>query len=148
MANKYSSNYQAAYVDVPASKIPPGEQSGDVKTMYAEYVADGELAVADVLYLGKLPKGARVVGGRIICPASGITGIFDVGYLANGVDAADADAFVVAADPGAAAVSADIAGAGLGKKFEAETTVVLDPSEVTAALNGLTIKFWLHYVIV
>jgi hypothetical protein len=148
MASKYSSNYQKAYVDVPSAKIPPGEQSGEIRSLYCEYVATAELATTDTLYLGKLPPGARVIGGQIKCPATGATGIFDVGYQANGVDVADLDAFVVGADPGAAAVAAQLAGAGVGKKFTVETTVVLTPSEITAALTGLTVQVWLNYVVI
>lgn len=148
MANKYSSQYQKAYVDVPSAKINPGEQSGDTRIMYAEFVGAAELALTDDVYLGKLPAGARVINGRVICPATGATGIVDIGYLANGVDVADQDAFVVGADPGAAAVSAAITGAGIGKKFSVETTVVLKPTEVTASFTGKTLQFWLEYVII
>ncbi len=148
MANKYSTGYQRAYVDVPSAKINPGEQSGEVKSLYAEFTAAGELATTDTLYLGKLPPGARVIGGKIKCPASGATGIVDVGYQANGVDSADLNAFVEGADPGAAAVAAEVNGAGVGKKFTVETTVVLTPTEVTAALVGLTLQVWLDYVVV
>lgn len=147
MASKYSTGYQRAYVTVPSEKIAIGEQSGLIKSLYAEYVASGELATTDTLYLGKLPPGARVVGGMIKCPASGATGILDVGYQANGVDSADLNAFVEGADPGAAAVAAQLAGAGVGKKFTVETTVVCTPSEITAALDTLTLQVWLNYVV-
>ena len=148
MANKYSTSYQKAYVDVPSAKIPPGEQSGEIKNLYCEFTGAGELATTDTLYLGKLPAGARVIGGMIKCPATGATGIFNVGYQANGVDAADLDAYVVGADPGAAAVSAQIAGDGLGKKLSVETTVVLTPTEITASFTGVTLKVWLTYVVI
>lgn len=147
MASKYSTGYQRAYVDVPSAKINPGEQSGEIRHLYAEFTGAGELATADTLYLGKLPPGARVIGGQIKCPATGATGIVDVGYQANGVDVADLDAFVVGADPGAAAVAAQLAGAGVGKKFTVETVVVLTPTEVTAAFTGLTLQVWLNYVV-
>ncbi len=150
MASKYSTQYNRAYVAVPSEKIAPGEQSGEIRSLYTEYTAPAatELATSDTLYLGKLPPGARVIGGQVKCPATGATGIFDVGYQANGVDSADLDAFVVGADPGAAAVAAQLAGAGVGKKFTVETTVVLTPTEVTAALAGLTLQVWLNYVVI
>ena len=147
MASKYSTGYQRAYVTVPSEKIAIGEQSGVIKSLYTEYVASGELATTDTLYLGKLPPGARVIGGMIKCPASGATGILDVGYQANGVDSADLNAFVEGADPGAADVAAQLAGAGVGKKFTVETTVVCTPSEITASLDTLTLQVWLNYVV-
>jgi hypothetical protein len=147
MASKYSTGYQRAYVTVPSEKIAIGEYSGEVKSLYTEYVASGELATTDTLYLGKLPPGARVIGGMIKCPASGATGILDVGYQANGVDSVDLNAFVESADPGAAAVAAQLAGAGVGKKFTVETVVVCTPSEITASLDTLTLQVWLNYVV-
>lgn len=147
MANYYSSQYAAAYQSNPSSKIPPGDQSGTIKSLYMSYTVPtaDELATTDTLYLGKLPVGARVLGGKIKCPATGATGIFNVGYQANGVDADDLDAFVVGADPGAAAVYADLAGDGLGKKFAAETTVVLTPTEITADMGTKTVQVWIFY---
>lgn len=146
MADKYSSQYQNAYVSVPSVKIAPGEQSGEVKLLYAEHLGTAELATTDELYLAKIPAGARVIGGKIICPATGATGIFKVGYKANGVDNADDDAFAVNIDPGAAAVAADLAGAGIGKEFSVETIVSLIPTEVTASFTGKTLQVWLLYV--
>jgi len=148
MANFYSSGYQKAYIDVPSQKINPGEQSGDSKVMYAEITGTAEFTTNDTIYLGKLPKGARVLGGRIICPATGATGIFNIGYQANGVDSADLDAYVVGADPGAAAVSAIITGAGLGKKLGAESTIVLTPTENSTSFTGDLLQFWLDYVVI
>jgi hypothetical protein len=147
MANKYGIQYTKAYVDVPSSKIDPGAVSGEVKSMYMSYLGSAELATTDTLYLGKLPAGARVLEAKVRCPATGATGIFDIGYQANGVDSADLDAFVVGADPGAAAVYAAGAGAGLGKKFTVETTIVLTPTEVTASFTGKTVEFWISYVV-
>lgn len=148
MANYYSTNYQKAYVDVPSQKIAPGEQSGDVKVMYAEITGAAEATTSDTIYLGKLPKGARVIGGYVKCPATGATGIFNIGHQSNGSDSADLDSFIVGMDPGAAAVAAAIAGAGVGMKFAAETTVVATPTENTAAFTGKTLQFWLQYVLV
>lgn len=148
MSSFYSNGYKRAYVDVPSAKINPGEQSGDVKVLYCDYDAAAEADVTDVIYLGKLPAGARVVGGKIKCPATGATGILKIGVLANGVDSADDDAFGAGYDPGAAAVEAHLSGAGLGQKFGAETTVVAVPTEITAALTGKKLQVWLEYVIV
>ena len=146
MGNKYGTQYKLAHVDVPSVKIPSGEFRADVLCMYMDYLADAELATTDTLFLGKLPANVRVIEVKFRCPATGATGIFNIGYQANGVDVADLDAFVVGADPGAAAVYADGAGAGLGKKFTAETNVVLTPTEITAAMTGKTLELWISYV--
>lgn len=148
MSDFYSSGYKKAYVDVPSAKINPGEQSGDVRVLYCNYAAAAEANVTDVIYLGKLPAGARVIGGKVKCPATGATGILKIGVLANGVDSADDDAFGSGYDPGAAAVEAALSGEGIGQKFGAETTVVAVPTEITAALSGKTLQVWLEYVII
>lgn len=145
MSNFYGDQYQDAYVDVPSSKINPGDVSGDVKSLVATFTPAAELTTADTLYLGKLPAGARVLHVLSRFPASGATGIVDVGYQANGVDAADLNGFVEGIDPGAAAVLAAGTGAAIGKKFTAETTVVMTPTENTAAATGNEIKIIILY---
>ena len=148
MASKYSAQWTKAFINVPSEKINPGEVSGSVKNEYASFTGAAELATTDTVFLAKLPAGARVLECKVRCPATGATGIFDIGYQANGVDAADLDGFVVGADPGAAAVYAAGAGAALGKKFSAETNVVLTPTEVTASFTGKTLEFWMLYTVV
>lgn len=147
MADLYGANYTKVYVNKPSEKAGKGEFNGHVKTLYDEYTFLAEAGTSDVVYLGKLPAGARVVGGKVKCPSTGATGIFDLGYLANGVDAADADGFAAAVDPGAAAVLADLNGAAIGKKFTVETTIVADFSEVTASATGDVLQVWVEYII-
>jgi hypothetical protein len=147
MANYYSSQYTNAYQSVPSAKIPPGEVSGEVKSLVATFTPAAEIGTSDTLYLGKLPAGARVLSCHINFPASGATGIVDVGYQANGVDSADLDAFIDGVDPGAAAVSAYGVGLGMGKKFSVETTVVMTPTEVTASATGNEIIVSILYVV-
>lgn len=149
MANYYSSQYQKAYVDVPSQNINPGEQGGKIKSLVASYTVPtaDELATTDTLFLGKLPAGARVVDAKIVCPATGATGILDVGYQANGVDAADLDGFIDGVDPGAAAVCANGNGVAIGKKFSVETNVVLTPTEITADAGTKTIVVVISYVV-
>lgn len=147
MAKLYSNQYQDAYVSVPSVKIDPGQVNAHKKVLFADITFAAELATTDTVYLGKLPKGARVLNCMLRFPASGATGIVDIGYQANGVDSADLNAFVEGADPGAAAVLAAGAGAGIGKVFTAETTVVMTPTEVTAASTGDVMQFWIEYVV-
>ena len=149
MTDLYGVNYTKAYVNKPSEKAGKGEYNGHVKILFDEYVvpAANELATADFIYLGKLPKGARVIGGKVKCEAAGATGIFQIGYEANGVDAVDVDGFAAAVDPGAAAVLQELDGAAIGKKFLAETTVVLDVTEVTADAGGDTYQVWIQYIV-
>lgn len=149
MADLYGSNYTKAYVSKPSEKAAKGEYNGHVKTLYDEYVVPlaNELATADFVYIGKLPAGARVLGGKVKCQAAGATGIFDIGYLANGVDAVDADGFAAGVDPGAAAVLQELNGAAIGKKFTVETTVLLDVTEITADAGGDTYQVWIQYIV-
>lgn len=149
MADLYASNYTKVYVNKPSEKAGKGEYNGHVKVLYDEYVVPtaNELGTSDVLYFGKLPAGARVLGGKVKMQASGATGIFDIGYLANGVDAADPDGFAASVDPGAAAVLQELNGAAIGKKFTVETTVVVDVSEVTADSGDDTLQIWIEYIV-
>ena len=79
-----------------------------------------------------IPPNSVVTDAKIYINKSlGATGIFDLGYLANGVDSADTDAFVKGADAGGQAVvqRADVNSAGLFKRFTKETQIVLTPTE-------------------
>lgn len=58
MANIYGANYTKAYINNPAEQSNMGEYGG-VKKVVFDQVAAG--AGADVLSIGKLPKGARVL---------------------------------------------------------------------------------------
>jgi hypothetical protein len=154
MANYYSNQYQDAYVDQPSEKLDVGYMGAVIRRFYAEYTkpTGAELLTTDVLYLGKLPKGARVIDGRVVGETDGTTGQFNVGWLSNGSDAADADGFFAGAtefDVGAAAVNNRMLGvsAGYNKKFAAETDVVLVPAEATTAYDAKKLSVELHYVL-
>lgn len=73
MSDIYGSNYTKAYINNPAEQANMGEYGG-VKKVIFDQVATG--AGADVLYIGKLPKGARVIsvgnvgGNNPICNVS------------------------------------------------------------------------------
>lgn len=136
---------------VPAKKVPPGEYAGRVRCLYDEhtFAADVNAIGAKVFLGGKLPKGARVLEAVVLCPSLGATGIFDVGYQANGVDAADPNAFILAADAGGQAVKgmSSAGSAGLGKKFGADTQVELTFTEASASAEGEIVKVWLYYIL-
>lgn len=70
MANKYGSNYTAAYNDVPRGRPNVGEFGGVVKALFDQLASP---VAADVAYMGKLPKGARVLSVSTIGAGSGAT---------------------------------------------------------------------------
>ena len=58
MSNIYGANYTKAYVNPIQEQAKAGEYGGSVKVLF-DQVAAG--AGADVMYVGKLPKGARIL---------------------------------------------------------------------------------------
>ena len=58
MSDIYGANYTKAYINNPAEQANMGEYGG-VKKVIFDQVAAG--AGADVMHVGKLPKGARVL---------------------------------------------------------------------------------------
>lgn len=122
-------------------KVGIGEYNGHVKMMFETVVFDAAVkAIGEKFVIGApLPKGARVLDVTVKCPSLGTTGIFDIGYQANGVDSADPDAFIVGADAGGQAVvqRPGISAAGLHKKFAAETQVegIFTEATTAAAVN-------------
>lgn len=158
MAEYNAVNYAAQYVAKPSEKVPPGEFHGRRRVLRDEYVLVGEtssvgLNATDTILGPKLPAGARVLDAWVKVDKSvGATGIFDLGYAANGVDVLDADAFVTGADAGGQAAFERACdgqvNAGIDKKFTVETqllvtcTEVMDDSVVDAVLS-----FCVEYVI-
>ena len=97
----------------PSTKIEAGEQHGRVRRAYDSYTidaADEILAAGGLIDFMLLPKGARVIDISIVAPASGATGTFDVGWDGgvNGLETADPNGLVAGADPGNAAVDANL----------------------------------------
>ena len=152
MADFNADNYKGQYVDKPSSKFPKGENAGRKRLLLDHYTTnavDGVLTGGADRVLGpKIPASSIVTDAKIYIDGTlGAGGIFDLGYLANSVDAADADAFVTGADGGgqAALQRADATNAGLFKRFSEETQVVLSCTETTVNA-GVTITFEIEYV--
>lgn len=53
-------NYAKEFVNVPSEQADPGTQNGKVKVLMDWVLAGGAVA-ADVMTIGKLPAGARVI---------------------------------------------------------------------------------------
>lgn len=150
MATVYGVNAVKAQSENGAIKVQSGEAVGRVRSVYDEYTFPAAaFASGDVIEIGsKLPAGARVVDAQVKCPSLGTTGIFTLGYAANGLDVADPDAFLTA-DAGGQAVLAkpSLSSAGILKKFEAETQLILTSTEVTTAAAGLKIQVEVEFVL-
>ena len=147
----YGANYTKAFLSNPVQVVEQGVSGGKVKCIYDTYtLPTAVIDVGDIVKVGgvKLPKGARVVDATIACASLGTTGILSLGYAANGVDAAAADAFIASADAGGQAVFAKpAAGAtGMFKKFAADTQIVIGCSEISTN-NNVEIKVAVFYVI-
>jgi len=152
MADLYTAEYSNAYVVAPSVLNDVTKLHGRVRLIKADIVFAAELALADVIKIAKLPKGARLIDARVVAPADSASGIYNVGYEANGVDVADADGLFVGAselDFGAAAVDAKLKGtaAAFGKKFEAETVISATVTEVSTSATGDTHQFLLFYTL-
>lgn len=149
----YGANHTLAYQNSPPSMVPANEWYGRVRHLYDSYTvgASDEFGTSGLIKMMKIPKGARLIDAQVVCPATGATGVFDIGWAAGATaaEAADADGIFVGIDPGAAAVDANMAGtvAGWNKTFSEEVQVQIDCTEATAAMAGLTIKLSLLIVV-
>lgn len=147
----YGANYTKAFNSNPPVMVAQGESGAKVKCLQDSYtLPTAVIDVGDVVKLGalKLPKGAKVVDAIIACASLGTTGILKLGYEANGVDAADDDAFISSADAGGQAVMQhpNAGCAGIFKTLGAETQVVLGCSEISTN-NNVKIDVAVFYVL-
>lgn len=157
MATLYGNQYNAAFVTKPSTKIAPGDVSGDIKFMFFDYTITAAPTAADVIKLGKLPMGAKVVDAVLQFPDLGTAGVLNLGNAAGagGVEAADADSFLVNVDVNAAAdavsmqsqMEASGANAGYLKEFAEEVEVQIDVATAWTVTTG-TIKGYIAYVTV
>jgi len=155
MATLNSTNYALQNVNVPSEKIAKGEQKGAVYNAITRITYSGNVqAVNDKINLFKLPKGARITNFKCYGVSTGTTGILECGIVANGVDAADANAFGVY-DFGGQAVNGQMNGtltaaavpAGQDLTLGAETIIQANFTEATDAADGDSATFEIEYVI-
>lgn len=152
MAELYGNNYKLAYVDVPAKQIGVGEQAGRKRILFDSHTFAGAVnAIGDIIKIGKLPKGARVLEAVLVSDSMGTTGIFDLGWAASadGLELADANGFISGADAGGQAVKAlsAVSNPGLAKKFLSEVDVQLELTEATDGALGDSVKVWIEYIL-
>lgn len=154
MATIYGTQYEAAYVDVPASKIQQGDLGGHRRCLYFDHTITAAPTAADVLKLGKLPKGARIIEACLAFPDLGTTGVLNLGWAASedGLEAADADALLAAVDVNAAAAIKKMSGiagaasAGFLKKLLGDVDLQVDIATAWTATSG-TIKGYVEYIV-
>lgn len=145
MATYYSSQYQAAYVDVPSNKISPGDVSGVVKFAYFSVALAGAVALNEVIKLVRLPKNSKLIFFRIVNTDLGSAGDLNIGWSASadGVQTASADGIVAALDVNAAAGANNY---WLSQEFAGEVDIQCAASEATTAAG--TLSGYLMYVTV
>lgn len=133
MATFNAENYEKQFLTKPSEKIEKGEVAGRKRLLLDYRVLDSALAVNDEILCGFIPASSMVVDAKVrIDKSLGATGIFEVGFKANGVDAESSNAFVSGADAGGQAVlqRAGAANAGIYKRFSEETQVFVKCTEV------------------
>lgn len=138
---EYGVNATKRDVNVPSKKIAPGEVNGQIKVAYDEFSPAAAITINSVIKMMKLPAGARVIDVLIKTTDLGSAGVFDVGWEANGVEAADADGFFAALDVNTAAINklmaATAAVDGVFKKFSAETQISITVTTATTAAGKI-----------
>ena len=150
MAAYYSTNYTKQYVNVPAEKIPAGEQYGVMRVAYDDYTFAGDVGNADTITFMKLPRGARIIDIHMVTTAlDGGTG--DLGWTASddGSITADADGFLDGYNPSSAGeVNLGILDVRL-KKFSAEGCYVqmTIKDNAVATTTADSIKIMVMYVV-
>lgn len=147
MATLFGANYTKEFVNVPSEKILAKEKSGKIRMAYDSYTFVADAVSGATIKLMKLPAGAKLVDATVKVPSLGTTGIFTLGFEANGVDLADLDSIVPSIDAGGQAVLAKptLASNAIFKEFSVETQVVLAQTEDTTAANGLKIEVAVFY---
>lgn len=152
MATVYGAYATDRLVDVPSDKIPANGNHGVVRVAYDSYALTADLAAADIITLGRIPAGARVVGYWLKSAdldASG--GTVNLGWAASSdaVEAADPDGFLLTADV-TSAITIDHGDqenmVGLGKVFSSAVDVIITTVGDTDATSG-TISACIFYVV-
>ncbi len=157
LTNVYGTNYKAAYVTVPHSKINSGYEKGQVYSMYESFTFDADGGASETVYMGKLPSGATVMSARVFGVDMGGTGTAELGNAAStdaaATEAIDVDGFLDAIDhSGQAFDVVDSASAQRGpsiglRKFLAPVDVILTLTGATASATNKVYYMILTYVV-
>lgn len=149
MASVYGANHTNAFQTVPAVKLDVGVMGGRGRVVYDTYSASGALSANDKIYLGRLPKGARVKAGRFVCADLGTTGVIDIGYeYVNSADGtSDQDGFFAAVDVHTAAVDSQMAGTAAAYMLELSGDAYIVAKVTTATTAAGALSLLLEYVV-
>lgn len=152
MATFYGVNATKRDVSNPSQKIKVNEQHGRVRRAYDSYTLLAEAALSDVIKMMKLPSGAKIVDARLIAPADGVTGQWDVGWEASGSVAADQNGLFdgsTEGDTGGGAVDSKLGGAspGYNQEFDEEAQISLTCIEATNGSSGDKLQLEVFYVV-
>ena len=149
MAELYSNEYDDAYNDYPQGALPPVNQGGRLRILFAEYDVADDLAAADVIKFFKLPAKATIVDARLVIPAA-TSGAVSIGWAvgADAVEAADPDGIFSSTTTNTAIDSKMLATRpGFMKKFEESVDIELLCDTITVGLDGDTIQLIVVYVL-
>jgi len=141
MASFYGDNATKRDVSEPSTKIDSQDQHGRLRVAYDSFDLAAVIGTSDILYMQKLPAGAKVYEVEVNSDDLGTTGVLDIGWgaSAEGGEAADADGFYASLDVKTAAVARQKYAntvAGFQKKFTEEVTIQISASEATSASSG------------
>lgn len=149
MANQYSEQYKKAHIDRIPSRLYAHEKTGRVRRLYAKVTLDAEVALADVVYMAKLPKDAVIVSSKLFS-AGGSAGVVQVGFAATEKNAADLDA-LHAAVSSAAAISENMNVLAQEDAFNVrqpdEKDIVLTATTLTAGMTGKAVELEIEYIV-
>lgn len=159
MATKYGVEATKRLNTVPVGKNLAKYQHGRLRVAYDEYEISADLASADKIVMGRLPKGAKVMGFKLAFDdLDGSGGTLDIGVqaadsassftalpeaLASNIDVTSAG--IVVDDD--AAIVGEIAGAsGFGYEATEDLDIIITTDGDTDATSG-TIKLAVHYTL-
>lgn len=155
MATLYGNEYSDAYVERPSTKFGVGKFNAHLKYQYFEYTITAAPTNSDVIKVGKIPKGARVMGAGLKFTDLGTAGTLELGFAADSgaVETADPDAFLASVDVNTAAdfvtmdqqQEAGGALAGHLKSFAAECDIEIFVTAAWTVTSG-TIKGYIAYL--
>ncbi len=135
--------------------------AGDVKVAYGTYAVAANVEDGDIFEMCKVPKNATVIGGYFSAGDldTGTESVdLDVGWAANGTDAADADGFgnfgVLTGDAvtgykpevGTLMPLAGVLMTAGPKTFAAETTIQVEANAAAATFAAGTITVVVYYI--
>jgi len=152
MASLYGVNHAKAFVNtVDDVKVDVSAYHGKVRQIYDEIDLSAVLAIGDKVYLGKLPKGAKVVEAILAFPDLGTAGVLDLGYeKLDSSLSSDQDAFLASVDVASAADTVKMSDqsnmVGFGLEMDGEAYIVLKATTATTATSG-KIKCVVEYVL-